>query len=345
MVTATAMKKIRTILLVLLLAVFIISASPVYADTPDPDADPTIESFNVYRNLLETGDWLLVIYANIPYGTLPDTPITQTFVWRMIDIDGVTELGDTVGYAYNDDGYGYNVYSMYWTAAEVTANGMVWGTAYDIRLSGNPAVFVTPPTYNYVLNAADYSALTVTAEVQAELADRILTIAGELNTHWGYGALGISLLEETESGTVLSIYGEAFFRGAIFGIQNLAPAAFSVIIRDLDVIDRTWSDNYTGNLTTMWTGTWVETAQEAGKVLFGTDYDLLSVIMVLAMCVGVVIGNIMLTGDHWNGLTDAAFLAVVFARLGMYDFAFLLLIAALCWIYISAKVWGRFVPG
>jgi len=323
----------------------VICASPVYADTPNPDSDPAIESFNVYRNMLETGDWLLVIYANIPYGTLPDTPVTQTFVWRMIDVDGVTELGNTVGYAYDDDGYGYNVYSMYWSAAEVAALGMVWNTAYTVRLSGNPVVFDTPPTYNYFLAIGDYSTLTVTSEVQNELAAGILTIAGELNTHWGYPAFGISLLEETESGTVLSIYGEAFFRGAIFGVQNLVPGAFSTIIRDLNVVDRTWTDNYTSNLTTMWAGTWIETAQEAGKVLFGTDYDLLSVIMVLVMSIGVVIGNIMLTGDHWNGLTDAAFLSVIFARLGMYDFAFLLLIAALCWIYISAKVWGSFIPG
>ncbi len=338
------MKKLRAILLVLLLVIFVMCATPVYADTPDPDSTPGIESFNVYRNLLETGDWLLVIYANIPYSTLPDTPIHQTFIWRLIDIDGVTELGDTVGYAYNDDGYGYNVYSMYWSAAEVTANGMVWNTAYTARLSGNPAVFDTPPTYNYTIAIGDYSTLTVTADVQAELGARILTIAADLDNKWGVPVTP-SLITEAEAGTVLSLYGEAFFRGAIFGIQALAPTIFSVIIRNLDVVDRTWTDNYTSNLTTMWAGTWIETSQEAGKALFGTDYDLLSIIMLLSMSVGLIVGNIMLTGDHWNGMTDAAILMVIGARLAMYDFAFLLLIAALCWIYISAKIWLGLVPG
>ena len=337
------MKRIRTIVLILLLALFMISATPVYADTADPDSTPTIQSFNVYRNLLETGDWLLVIYANIPYSTPPSTPVTDTFIWRMIDTDGFTELGDTVGYAYNTDGYGYNVYSMYWSAAEVTANSMVWNTAYAVRLSGNPAVFDTPPTYNYSLAASDYSTLTVTIEVQGELGARLLVIAAELDNRWGLSAT-LSLLAEVEAGTVLSIFGEAFYRGAIFGVQALAPTIFATVIRNLNVIDRTWTDNYSGNLTNQWAGTWIETSQEAGKALFGTDYDLLSVIMLLAMGVGLLIGNIMLTGDHWNGLTDVAIFLVIGARLGMYDFAFLLLIAALCWIYISAKVWLGLVP-
>ena len=338
------MKRIRTIILILFLAVFIISGTPVYADTADPDSTPTIQSFNVYRNVLETGDWLLVIYVNIPYSTLPSTPVTSTFIWRMIDIDGVTELGDTVGYAYNDDGYGYNVYSMYWTAAEVIANGMVWNTAYTVKLSGNPAVFDTPPTYNYTIAAGDYSTLTITTDVQVELGARILAIAADLDNKWGVPVVP-SLLTQAEAGTVLSLTGEAFFRGAIFGIQALAPTIFSVIIRNLNIIDRTWTDNYSGNIVTQWAGTWIETSVEAGKALFGTDYDLLSIIMLLAMSVGLLIGNIMLTGDHWNGLTDVAIFAVIGARLAMYDFAFLLLIAALCWIYISAKVWNQVVPG
>ena len=57
------------------------------------------------------------------------------------------------------------------------------------------------------------------------------------------------------------------------------------------------------------------------------------------MSVGLLIGNISLTGDHWNGLVDVAVIGVIGARLGMYDFAFLMLVAALCWIYIGTKVW------
>jgi len=358
-------KLFRLGVLLLILVAVLLPATPVYADTPDPDDTPQIESINIYRNAREVGDMFLMIYANIPYATIPDQPVTETFIWSLIDTDNVTELGSTIGYAYNigahqTDGYGYNVYSMYFDADNVTALGMTWLDPFIIRLAGNPAVFDTPPIYNYDVNIADYSALTVKADVQAELAARIITIAAELvtvkadvqaelaariitiaaelDTRWGQGT-SYSLIEEYEAGTALSLYGEAFFRGAIFGLQNLAPGVFSVIIRSIDIDPREWDPEYSENVTSQWDGTWIQTAREAGQVLFGTTYDLLSVIMLLVMSVGLLIGNISITGDHWNGLVDVAVIGVIGARLGMYDFAFLMLVAALCWIYIGTKVW------
>jgi len=335
-------KRIRVVGIFLIILAVFLGATPVYADTPDPDNDPTIEEINIYRNLLVTGDWLTLIYANIPYGIPPSTSVSQTFIWRLMHTDNVTELGDTIGCAYNDDGYGYNVYSMYLSATEVGAKGMVWGTPYTIRLSGNPAVFDTPPIYNYVVNAGDYSTETVQSNVQAELASRIFVLAADLDTKWGLSTI-YSLLTQNETATVLSIYGEAFFRCAIHGLQSMAPTAFSVIIRVIDVPSRNWTSEYSTNLTNQWAGTWIETAQEAGDALFGTDYNLLSIIMLLIMCGGLMVGNIMLTGDHWNGFIDCALLAVVGARLGMYDLGFLILLTALCWIYISAKIWFGFI--
>jgi len=331
-------KRLRIGILLILLAMVLLSATPIYADTADPSLAPTVKEINVFRNLIESGDALFLIYANIPYSTIPDTPVTQTFIWRLIDTDGVTELGSTLGFDYNDSGYGYNVYSMYFTAAEVTALPITWGTSYIIRLSGNPAVFDDPKTYNFPMNVNDYTTAVTQADNQAELAARILTLAGDLDNKWAL-APTYSLLTQNETATVLSVFGSALFRGAVRGLQAMAPTAFNVVVRALDVPDRKWSDNYTANLSTQWSGTWVDTAKAAGAVLFGTDYDLLSIIILLVMCGGLMIGNLMLTGDHWNGLIDVAALSVVGARLAMYDLAFLILIAALCWMYISAKIW------
>lgn len=335
------MKRLGTSILLALLATMMI-ATPVYADTEDPDSTPTIDTINIYRNLRQTGtptgDILILIYANIPYATLPDLPVTQTFIWSLIDTDNVTELGSTVGYVYQKGGYGYNVWSMYFTADNVTTLGIEWDTSYTLRLSGNPAAFDTPPIYNFPITVADYSTLTDTADVKAELTARILTIAADLYSKWGLTSVN-TLLTQNETATVLSVYGEAFFRGAIHGLQAMAPAVFSVVIRIIDIDPREWDPEYAENTTSQWAGTWVETAQEAGKALFGTEYDLLSIIMLLAMSIGLLIGNIMLTGDHWNGLVDVAVFGVIGARLGMYDLAFLILVAAICWIYIGTKVW------
>ena len=281
---------------------------------------------------------LALIYANIPYALLPDTPVSETFIWQFMSTDNVTEFGSTVGTNYNDDGYGFNLYSIYLSADNVTSFPIVWGTPYTMRLSGNPAVFDTPPIYNFTINVAQYSTENVTADVKTELATRILTLAGDLDNKWGL--LGTnSLLTQNETATVLSIYGEAFFRGAIPGLQAMAPSVFSVIIRVIDIDDREWNPEFSENVTGQWAGTWIETAQEGGKALFGTTYDLLSIILLLIMCGGLWYGNLTLTGDSWNGLIDVSIAGIIGARLAMFDLGFLLLIAALLWIYISAKIW------
>ena len=327
---------LRLIAVVGIMGLVIIPATPVFADTALPDNTPTVEAFNAYRNLLETGDMLIIIYANIPYASLPDDPVTQTFIWRLIDTDNVTQIGDpTVGYAYNDDGYGYNVFSLYFSAADAPT----WGLAYPVRLSGNPSKFDDPPEYNYQIGSSDYSVLTASADVKAELANRILNLATDLNTKWGL-LTDYFLTVETEAGTRLSAYGEAFFRGAIYGLQGLAPRAFSYVIEDIEVTARTWTEEYSGNLTDQWSGNWTGTAKAAGTALFGTGYDLLSIIMVLFMCFGVVLSNIILKGSAWAGMVDASVIAILTARLGMYPLGFLGLIAALCVIYGAMKLWG-----
>lgn len=336
------MKKLRMAILLLILMGLAVAASPVHAAMSNPDSTPTCE-ISVWRNNLETGDFTVLIYANIPYASPPTTPVTEAFVWRLIDTDGVTELGSTVGYVYKNNGYGYNVYTMYFSAAEVTALGITWGTGYTVRLSGNPAAFAAPPEYNYTIGAGDYSSMVDADDVEAEMTTFILNLAGDLDSKWGLGASD-SLLTDTEVGRVLSIYGETFFRGAIYGIQAMVPRVFSAVVRNIDVDDRAWTDNYSGNLTGQWGGTWINTAQAAGKALFGTSYDLLSVILMLGLSAGLLIANMSLTGDHWNGLIDVACFAVIGARLAMYDFFFLLLVAAVCWFYISAKIWLHFVP-
>jgi len=331
------MKIISLLVILMVIVANMLMAVSVYADTPNPDSPPTVEEFNVYRNLLETGDFLLVIYANIPYATLPDYSVDYTFIWRLIDTDNTTELGSTTGYGFWDDGYGYNVFSIYLSASDAPT----WGQAYTVKLSGNPSQFDDPPIYNFYLSTADYSSLTDTADVKAELAARILNIATDLNIKWGVDS-AYFLTTEIETGTVLSLYGEAFFRGAIYGLQGMAPAAFSYVFGELDIEERDWDTAYSGNLTEQWTGTWVEDAKEAGQTLFGTDYDLLSVIMAVALCLGAAIASVMVAGDAWNGMLDASVVGVMVARLGMFGLGYWGLLCFVCIVYIGMRIWKPF---
>ncbi len=317
----------------------LLPAGPVYADTPDPDTAPSVLSFNVYRHLLEDDDYLLIIYANIPYATPPDTPVNETFIWRMIDTDDVTELGSTVGFAYNDNGFGNNVYSMYWSAANVTDLGIVWGTEYTVTLSGNPAVFDTPPKYNYTIDSTDYTTFSSSADIKLDMGTRVITIALDLNIKWALTAT-LNLTQESEIGTILSIYGEAFFRGAIFGLQGMVPQIFRYVVTDMEVTAREWDTDYVTSLEDQWSGTWVGTAKEAGALLFGTGYDLLSLMFVAGMSLGVIIGNLMTSGDTWAGIIDASFVLLLSTKLAFFGLGYLGLIAAMCMIYIAARLWG-----
>ena len=329
--------KFRIIVLLLTLIIAVTAAVPANA-TSLPDSDPTAD-FYVYRNLLETGDWLLLIAYNIPYVTTPTEPVNETFMFRMLDTDNVTELGTVTLYVWNDNGYGYGVASMYWDAGNVTANGMIWNTAYTVRLSGNPVNFATPPEYNMQVTSADYSAQTVTATVQSELASRIVALAADLDTRWGLGAV-YSLLSETETGTVLSVYGEAYFRGAIYGLQGLCPQVFQFVISDINLSPRSWAKNYVTTLVNQYVGTWVDTAKKAGAALFGTDFDLTALLTSLLVAGGIGIMTIILSGDAWHGLCDARTGLVAMTRLGFFDLGFLGLLAALAVIYLAIRAWG-----
>lgn len=326
-------RKGLSIIVVSLLLVAVTPVVPVSAATSLPDSTPQIITKRAYRNLLETADFLIVWEHNIPYGTPPTDPVTQTFIWELIDSNGVTVLGSTVGWAYEDDGYNYQSGSMYFDAAA----GLVWDPAvsYTLRLSGNPIAFVTPPVYNYTVTSADYSPTTVPADVRTELALDVLLIATDLDLQWG---LVTSLIADDETGQTLSTFGQAYFRGAIYGIQAMAPDLFPLAVAIIELTDRTWTDSYITTLENQYAGTWVATAKAAGGTLFGASSDLLSVIILFGMIAGVFVGNIMLTSDHWNAIVDVALILVITAKLSFYGLGYLGLIAALAIIYLGMRL-------
>lgn len=318
---------------------FLVTATPVYAIAL-PDATPSIDSKYVYRNVLETGDMLFLIYENTPYATVPAVGYRTAYVWRLIDTDGTTELAQALGYEYNDSGYGFNVISFYLTAAQVTAKGIAWGDALFLRLSGTPAAFTTPPVYQYSVVAGDYSGYTTTTDVQLDIATKIRTIAADLNNKWGLSTTTV-LLDDSETTIILSLYGQSFFRGAVYGIQAMAPSLFPLVISDVDTTLRTWTTNYTSALAEQMTGNPIGTAIEAGKNFLDVDYNLLGLILAIGVCVVLVVGNWMIArqGDLWKGGIESAAQLVIFARIGLMGFGELCLVAALCWIYVSAKLW------
>lgn len=318
------MKRFIFILLVVL-ALVAGNAVPVYAAS-DPDGTPALIDTWVFRNLYETDDRLFVWEANIPYATTPDELVSEAYIWQLLDTDNTTELGRTTGYAFYENGFGYNVYSIYFSADDA----VTWGQAYNLKLVQNPAVFGSPQDWSYPISTSSYTSLTDQEDNRTELATRVLLLAAELDARWGLSGSS-SLLLESESGTVLSIYGEAVFRGAIYGIQALAPYAFRIVIGTIDAEDRTWDTEYAENLTTQYSGTWIQESKDAGGDLWGVGYDLTSIILVMIICVLLFWLNIKLCNETWMAFVDVAAMLVMFPRLDMIPLTFT---ALLCSIFI-----------
>jgi len=327
---------LRTFLIITVLLLTILPTTIVLADQPDPDTTPEMVA-NVYRNLIEPGDQLYILYANIPYGAIPDALVTEAFIWQLIDTDGSTVLGQTVGNAFNSSGYGYNVFSMYFSAADAPT----WDQPYTARLSGNPTVFDVPQTTDYILDTGNFSSLTEQADTQYELGQRLLVIADDLFAKWGL-TIDTSLTASLEAGTVLSQQGEQFFRTAIFGLQAMAPGIFDIGVLNITATDRTWDTSYVDNITGQYGGTFVGTAQTAGAAFFNKGYDLVSIIFLLVILIAILAGNLLITRNVWSGLIDLTLVAVLFARIGIPAvlLTFMGLIGSFCWIYISGRTWG-----
>lgn len=321
------------ILLIIIMTLIVLPVMPAYADQSNPDSPPTLVSMDVYRNLLESGDRLYIWEANTPYATTPNATFPEAFIWRLFDTDNTTELGQTTGYSYNADGYGYNIFGMYFDAAD----NLTWDAAYILRLSGNPAIFNDPPIYNFQVNTGDYTSFNGTTDNKVALSEKVLALAADLDNRWGL-ATAYSLLLESEAGTYLSIYGEAVFRGSIYGIQALAPYAFRLQMTDIEIEDRTWNTEYAENLTTQFQGTWIDPAKTAGGTLFGVGYDLTSIIISMVLAVGLVFANTKLTSDPWNAMVDVGILLVALPRIDMIPLSFTALVCAIFVMYEGTRI-------
>ena len=253
------MKRVLVILTVLL--VCLTQTAPVFA-APDPPDDIDIINFYYNRHLYETDDFLLVAhYNNIYSGEYPEEPADDCFVFRFFDTDGVTELAQALPYPYANNGYGEGCVAFYFRAEDAPD----WDDSYvyKLRVSGNPVQFASPPVYNFDISTDAWSDETTQSGNQSQLANRIIDIAESLEIEWE-----TTLLAEQDAVTVLSSYGEEYFRNAIYGLQLLCPALFYLQAASLDVTDREWDTSLSESYKTRFDGTWVQDSLESGASLF-----------------------------------------------------------------------------
>jgi len=201
-----AMKKVWVGLVVGVLLLFG-AVSPAYAISNPDSID--IGDVYVFRNVLETGDMLFFVRYDVSYSSQPSEDAEDMFQMVVYDTDGATPLVmRPLNY------YQHNIISIYLSAAN---NTLTWGSAYYVRVTGNPGVFdpLVEGTNmrTRVLASGDYASTE-------DLGGVMITQAELLEADWD-----ITLLT---SGDRLNTVGSAYFREAVPGLSSMAPEIFEV---------------------------------------------------------------------------------------------------------------------
>lgn len=156
--------------------------APVFAITnPDAIAFGTGSSplYQVFENVNETGDMLFIAEGYVYYATTPtDYTASESYVFQVVDTDGTTVLLSTPLKSFGD-----RPISIYQTAAQVTALGLVSGTAYTVRIRGNPSIAVLTSSVNATLDANDYTDQSAATDALNPLRVFCLTMASNINTN------------------------------------------------------------------------------------------------------------------------------------------------------------------
>jgi hypothetical protein len=243
----------KRLLLILLLVTSMMIGVAIPAYAIDPPDNKSLQSVEVFRNLAEDGDMLMVFHWNWEFsvnGTdqFPSVPASDSIMYRFYDTDGTTLLATGRPYVFSTietNGYGNNVGSFYFNAA---AN-RTWGEAYVLNIYGTPGFFSPAETFSYTLTTSDYTTQTTQAANRAELYNHIMLLCDRFNS-----LFDVELKTSSDSGVVLSSYGELFFSGAIGGLQTLCPQLFFIQvyipeIMEVDPYDLSLQTTYTERLT------------------------------------------------------------------------------------------------
>ncbi len=225
-------------------------------DTAQPTS-VSLSDVNVYNSLITLNDTLFIAKYNIVYGTIPTTTVDTTFIFELKD--GATLKGSVTAYPYYNLGYGQGVVSFYFPPG----SGIIWGTGYDIVISESPAVFDSPTYFTFPVSATAYSPYSSNQTANRELLQtKVTTLAQQLTVAWSLTST--PLTETASNGVILSSYGEAYFRNAVYGLQAMCPALFLLQNTNLDYTGRAWDYSFASILSNTFLGTWVYTDILAG---------------------------------------------------------------------------------
>jgi hypothetical protein len=157
-------------LLLLLISSIVVSNARVEAVSAP--SSMLIDYHRVCANVHEMGDMIFVCRYSLIYTSYPAETADQTFFMAITDVGGTVIVPRKL----YEEGYGYNAQTLYLSAAEVVAKGIVWGGTYNMALFGNPTIVSVTPDVQ-LMTAGDWigNPLTTTVAVgQTNLTTMII---------------------------------------------------------------------------------------------------------------------------------------------------------------------------
>lgn len=279
----------------------------------EPPDEIIISSTQVVRNCAEGGDITIAFYFNTSYDTYPtDVSASDAVIIRLFDTDGTSLLATGSPFSLFDGGYGQQVSGFYFDADEVTALGLTWGQPYIINITYSEAYLEEPPVQTYTITSNDYSVPTTQEENQELMTSWVLGICTSLETARPLYTLHGS----TDAGVVLTDVGELYFRGALEGIQSVAPTLFFLQFITPTPVEVEYTANMTGEYGGRLTGTDIMTGFGRIGAHFGVTGEFAIAIFFFITAISLVIFTSykgwgaepgLLMGGNW--LTMGALLA------------------------------------
>ncbi|AAW39819.1 hypothetical protein [Dehalococcoides mccartyi] len=326
----------KKVLCGLLLAVVLVLGSPaaqVMAADPTTPTTFSIDDVQVVHNIVEAGDSLYAFKYTIAYDSgQPTTPANKLFHFRLMDTDGVTQLGAVEPYAYADSGYGMGYSAFYFTAD----NSPVWEAALIVKMVGSPQYWGSPPEVNYTLTGSDYSQLDTKSENQVLMGNWVIEVCRTLEINWA-----VKLLTETNQGTILNDTGAAYGKGTIPGLQTMCPKIFSVQNQTIDTSDRDWNPIKIDEWKLQWDGTVVGAFLAGLAELFSMDWQI-----VTSFGVGVLVILLFVWGQSKWSDNQAAMIAGIHVLngstlMGFLHPAILAILTLLNALYLGYLLMGK----
>lgn len=255
--------------LALLLFVSLSAAFPTTALAMDEPDSVSLHDIVVYQNLITSGDMFFIVPYSIPFTTIPDDRINETFLFRMFSAN-LTEVGAYMPYPYHDLGYGSGILQFY------LPSGGIEDEPYIFRVQQSPVFYVSPQTWDFAIGPANYSQA---ADQSAALKAKLIEVATDLSLEYN-----VELLTTDEGVVTLSTYGEIYFLNAAPGLNTMCPEMFSMRMRTPDYTRRSWDSTVATTLETRFPqGTPVGEFMIGTAGLFSTDtsttMNILSVIL------------------------------------------------------------------